>query len=276
MFYRPKTVKEALSMKADLGVQGMFLAGGTDLVVGIRKNKLKVNHLIDLSRIEALREVKQDGAMLRIGACCPHSQLESSSIRALALATATVGGPQIRNLGTIGGQIGTASPAGDVSVALIALNADVELMSVRDTRRFPLSELFLSPGKTALAPDEMVHAVYVPTNRRSDFYKIGKRQAVAISLVMGAASVGPDGDWALGVGCVAPIPLRLKRAEAWLQEQGTSEESLARVETIVCEDVAPISDHRGGTDYRRAMAGVLTKRLVKRLAHEPTLLGEMR
>jgi CO/xanthine dehydrogenase FAD-binding subunit len=267
MYYQPTSLAEALRLKADLGVQGTFLAGGTDVVVGVRKGRLEVENYIDLSKVPGLGGIREHGGALRIGAAVTHAELESAALpAALAQACATVGGPQIRNLGTIGGQIGTASPAGDASVAMIALKAEVELTSgERGPRRLPLCEIFVAPGQTRIADDELVLAVHLPLHRRSDFRKIGKRDAVAISLVMAAASIGRGGDVGLAIGCVAPVPLRCKRAEAYLDAHGLGDASLQRAAEIVGEEVSPISDHRGGADYRRAMAQTLSKRLLRRL-----------
>ena len=112
----------------------------------------------------------------------------------------------------------------------------------------------------------MIVAVYVPLGRRSAFYKIGKRNAVAISLVMAAASIGPGGDVAIGLGCVAPTPLRPRRAEALLSQAESLDEAIIdEAAKIVAEEVRPIDDHRGGAEYRRAMAATLTRRLLRRL-----------
>ena len=265
MYHRPASLDEALALKHHLGASAAFLAGGTDLVVGVRKGKAPPYAIIDLSLIAALAELRDEGDRLRIGALCTHARLERSGVAALAAACETVGGPQIRNLGTVGGQLGTASPAGDVSVALIALDAEVELASVRGVRALPLAELFVGPGRTVMAPDELVLAVTVPTARRSAFYKIGKRDAVAISLVMAAASVGADGRVAIGLGCVAPVPLRARRAEAHLAAHGLNAAAIEAAAEIVASEVAPISDHRGGADYRRTMAATLTRRLLNGL-----------
>jgi CO/xanthine dehydrogenase FAD-binding subunit len=273
MYHRPATLAEALALKSRLGAAATLLAGGTDVVVGVRKGKIQVQQIVDLGLVPGLAEVRRVGDHLRIGAMCAHARLERSDIPALAAACATVGGPQIRNLGTIGGQIGTASPAGDVSVALIALGAEVELASVRGKRRLPLADLFVGPGRTSMEPDEMVLAVIVSTARRSAFLKLGKRDAVAISIVMAAASIGPEGDVALGLGCVAPVPFRPRRAEAHLKAHGLTRASIDVAAQLVASEVAPISDHRGGAEYRRAMAGTLARRLLNTLADEREARG---
>ncbi len=266
MYYQPTTVEGALKIKAAHQASARFVAGGTDFVVGLRKGRERPEHLIDLSRIEALREVGEEGAWLRVGAGVTHAALESSALTALAVATASVGGPQIRNLGTVGGQIGTASPAGDVSVALLALKAEIELVSLaRGRRRLPLSEMFLRYATTALADDEMIAAVYVPTNRKSAFHKIGKRRSVAISVAVVAVSVGLDGDVGIGLGCVGPTPLRCFPAETYLAEHERDDVAIEKAGELVEAYVEPIDDHRGSADYRRAMAGRLTKRLLREL-----------
>lgn len=267
MFYQPATIEEALAAKAELGDAARFVAGGTDLVVALRKGRPAPEHVIDLGRVAGLDDLGEVGGFLRVGAGVCHRRLEESGVTALAQAAATVGGPQIRNLGTVGGQIGTASPAGDVSIALLALKAECELFSLaRGARRLPLAEMFVSYAKTALAPDELLTAIYVPLGRRSAFHKIGKRKAVAISLVVVAASVAPDGDVGLGLGCVGPIPLTCKPAEALLRERGLGDATIDEAAALVEQAVAPIDDHRGSADYRRAMAKTLTRRLLRQLA----------
>ncbi len=275
--HRPASLAEALALKASLGGAGTWLAGGTDLVVGIRKERVSPQAFIDLTGVQGLDGVQEQAGQLRIGARCNHATLERMGLGALSAACETVGGPQIRNLGTIGGQLGTASPAGDVSVALIALDATIELQSTQGTRSMPLADFFVAPGRTQLRPDELVVAVTVPTDRRSAFYKIGKRDAVAISLVMAAVSVAPDGTVGIGVGCVAPVPLRCRNAEAHLRAHGLSAASIDEAARLASAEVRPISDHRGGADYRRAMAGTLVRRLLRELvlgpdaAHAPHL-----
>jgi len=268
VYRAPTTIAQALDLKASLGAAASFLGGGTDLVVGVRKGRRTIDQIIDLGRVEALVGVEVDGEALRIGAMTRLAQLERLDVEALAGACATVGGPQIRNLGTIGGQLGTASPAGDVSVALLALGADVELASARaGLRRIALADFFVGPGRTVLEADELVTAVLVPRGRRSSFLKIGKRDAVAISLVMGAASIGPKGDVEIGLGCVAPTPLRPRRAQAHLAAYGQLDPRVIdEAAALVGEEVSPIDDHRGGAAYRRAMAMTLTRRLLQTLA----------
>ena len=271
MYHQPTTVDEVLGLKHQLGAAASFLAGGTDLVVGVRKGRREFGELIDLSRVDALAALERSGDTMRIGSMCRLATLERSGVDALAAACETVGGPQIRNLGTVGGQLGTASPAGDVSIALLALDAEVELASAETgTRSLPLAELFVGPGRTVLAEHELITAVTIPTNRRSAFYKIGKRGAVAISVVMAAASLGPEGELGIALGCVAPTPLRARKAEAHLQGGELSDARIDEAAALAAGEVKPIDDHRGGADYRRAMAATITRRLLRQLCDLPS------
>ena len=268
MVHRPLSLQQALELKRALGARGVPVAGGTDLIVGIRKGRPAPAEMIDLSLVPDLDGIERVGDQLRVGARVSHARLEVMDLGALAAACETVGGPQIRNLGTIGGQLGTASPAGDVSVALVALDATVELASVDGRRTLPLCDFFVGPGRTVLRPDELVLAVTVPLNRRSAFYKIGKREAVAISLLMAAVSVDANGHVAIGIGCAAPVPMRARDAEASLRTHGWSAESIDAAAALVSAEVRPISDHRGSADYRRAMAGAVVRRLLTQLWRE--------
>ena len=156
-------------------------------------------------------------------------------------------------------------------MALLALQTEAEIASATGTRRIPLTTLFVGPGRTSLKPDELLIAVHVPTDHRSVFCKLGKRDAVAISLVMGAASVAPDGGVAIGLGCVAPVPLRLTGAEAAIAAGGgLCEQSIEAAALSAGQEVTPIDDHRGSARYRRAMAIAITRRLLNQLAQSET------
>ncbi len=267
MYYQPSTLTEALQLKAELGVRARFLAGGTDLVVMVQKGRLTLENVIDLSRLSELSEVRDDGKLLVVGALCPHRALENGSVTVLADAARQVGGPQIRNRGTIGGNIATASPAGDVSVALLALDASVELASLRGSRCLPLREFFQGVGKTAIAPDELIVAVRFRKPAKSAFYKNGKRNSVAISVVCAGVALDADGHPMIAVGSVAPTPLRLLRTEAFLRERGLAPEAIAEAGRLVAEEVRPITDHRASADYRRAVAEIAVTRLLSGLVH---------
>jgi probable selenate reductase FAD-binding subunit len=266
VFYRPATLDEALELKSRLGRDAVFLAGGTDLVVGVAKGRLDIGHWIDLSRLSDLSYVAQEDGGLRIGASCTHAMLEASPYRALAQAARLVGGPQIRNRGTVGGNLGTASPAGDVNIALLAFDAEVELLSLRGGRRVSLREFFLSPGKTVMEPDEMIAAVRIPACKASGFLKVGKRLSVAISVVCCAVARLADGRIGIALGSVAPTPLRASKAEDLLASNGLNADTIVEAARLVSEEVRPIDDHRASADYRRHVSGVLARRLLAELS----------
>lgn len=265
MFYQPVTLVEALELKARLGTRARFLAGGTDLVVAQQKGRITLDEVIDLARLTELRYLRDDGATVKIGANCTHAQLEPLDVRALADSARQVGGPQIRNRGTVAGQLGTASPAGDVSVGLLALDATVEIASVRGIRTVPLNDFFVHVGKTVLAPDEMILSVTCRRPTASQFYKIGKRNAVAISVLMCAVALEGDQVMGLALGSVAPTPLRLHKTEAFLRAEGLRPATIAEAARLTREEVSPITDHRASAEYRREVAGVLVARLLTEL-----------
>ncbi len=267
MFHRPSTLTEALELKSRLKDKGVFLAGGTDLVVGVAKGRLAVEHWIDLSGVPGLSYVREEREELAIGPLATHAMLERSAFApALAQAARTVGGPAIRNRGTIAGNLGTASPAGDVSVALLALDATLTLVRSQGSRAVPIRDFFVGPGKTRIAPDEMIQEVRIRRPADSAFLKLGKRQSVAIALVSAAAVRQSDGRVAIALGSVAPVPLRAAQTEAHLAIAGLAPDAIREAAGLVSAEVKPIDDHRASADYRRALSGVLVRRLLEQLA----------
>lgn len=266
-FYQPTTLVEALTLKANLGTDAYFLAGGTDLVVLRNRGRIKGEHWIDLSRLAELNTLEESSGTLRIGAGCPHVRLESTRFTALAQAAASVGGPQIRHRGTVGGNVGNASPAGDVSVALLAHNAEIELTNLQGTRRLKLTEFFVGPGRTVIAPDEMISAFYMDANLHSAWFKLGKREATAISVVCAAVAVDGEGRAYIALGSVAPRPTRVPEAEALIAQKGLSPETALEAGAIVKERIVPITDHRASAEYRRDVAGSMVTRLLTELCN---------
>ncbi len=267
MFHRPSTLTEALELKSRLKDKGVFLAGGTDLVVGVAKGRLSVEHWIDLSGVPGLSYVREEGEELAIGPLATHAMLERSAFApALAQAARTVGGPAIRNRGTIAGNLGTASPAGDVSVALLALDARIALVGSHGSRSVPIRDFFVGPGKTRIAHDELIQEVRIRRSADSAFLKLGKRQSVAIALVSAAVVRQRDGRVAIALGSVGPTPLRAARAEAHLALAGLAPEAIGEAASLVRAEVTPIDDHRASAEYRRAVSGVLVRRLLEQLA----------
>ena len=265
VFYQPKSIGEALDLKAELKERGVFLAGGTDLVVLFNRGVAPPEQLIDLTHIKELTAINRRNGTLELAGNVTYSQAGKLPIRCLAQASLSVGGPGIRELGTIAGNLATASPAGDGSTALLALDAEVELTSARGTRRLPLDKFFLSYRKTALAPDEMITKVFLPANYRTDWAKNGKRGAVNISIVAAAVAITPKKQVRIALASVAPMPIRCYQAEEFLTTRGPTPEAIRQAAEIVRSEIKPITDHRASADYKTHLAGVLVRRLLENL-----------
>ncbi|MCP3996770.1 MAG: xanthine dehydrogenase family protein subunit M [bacterium] len=260
---RPTSLSDALDARAD-DPGADLLAGGTDLMVEINFGHAKPEHVIALRRIDELAEI--DGN--RIGSGVTWARLERSEHRALAQLARTVGSPQIRAAGTIGGNIGTSSPAGDGLPWLAAIEAEIEVASKeRGSRRLPWNEFFTGVKRNALAPDEVIIGAILPEHIPSNqqFAKIGQRSAMVISTVSACVVRDDDGSVRVALGSVAPTPVRASRAEALIADNPEpSAAVLDEFARTVSEEVSPITDHRSTEAYRRHAAGVLARRLLER------------
>jgi CO/xanthine dehydrogenase FAD-binding subunit len=228
--------------------------------------------LLDLSAITSLAEWGTDGATLRIGAGMPYRRIIDEAAAyapGLALAARTVGSPQIRNRGTVGGNLGSASPAGDAHPPLLAANATVEIASVRGTRTVGYGDFFTGPKRSVLAPDELVTAVLMPVAPGpQQFAKVGTRNAMVIAVCsFGLALDPPARRVGTGIGSAGPTPLRAPLAEDLLaaslpwETRGPLDDALARrFGELVGAAASPIDDVRGTAAYRRHALSVLARR----------------
>lgn len=261
VFHQPKSIGEALDLKAKLKERGAFIAGGTDLVVLMNAGKAAPENFIDLSHVKDLTHIARRNGSLELAGNVTHAQCGRLPVKTLAQAALSVGGPGIRELGTLAGNLATASPAGDGSTALLALDAELEVSSVRGVRRLPLDEFFLSYRKTALAADEMITKIIIPANYQSDWAKAGKRGAVNISIVAAAVAVTPNKQLRLALASVAPTPMRCYQAEAAFAKGADARQ----VAEVVRGEIKPITDHRASADYKTHLAGVMVRRLLENL-----------
>jgi CO/xanthine dehydrogenase FAD-binding subunit len=239
------------------------LAGGTDLMVEVNFGHRRPGSVVGLRRVEELR--LWEGS--RIGAGVTWRRIEREGPRALAQAAHTVGSPQIRNAATIGGNLGTASPAGDGHPFLAAVDASIEVSSTRGTRFVPWKEFFTGVKKTSLREDELISAVLLPDHlpERHEFAKIGLRNAMVISTVCAVVTRRDDGITTVALGSVAPTPVRATRAEEMISSiVRPTEADLSEFARMVSEEVTPITDHRSTERYRRHAAGTLARRLLER------------
>lgn len=241
-----------------------LLAGGTDVMVEVNAGHTNPSHVIALRRVDELHAWEGP----RIGAGITYARMEHGPHRALAQLARTVGSPQIRNAGTIGGNLGTASPAGDSLPFLAALDACIELRSAdRGTRHIPWDDFLTGVKRTSRSPDELIVAAVLPDEipERQAFGKIGVRNAMVISMVSACVMRHGDGRTTVALGAVAPTPIRARRAEAMISvEASPTEAALAEFARLVREEVRPITDHRGTEAYRRHASGVLARRLLER------------
>ena len=239
------------------------LAGGTDLMVEINFGHALPDHVVGLRRVEELNSWEDS----RIGAGVTWRRIDEKGPKALAEAARTVGSPQIRNAGTIGGNVATASPAGDGLPFLAAVDASIELLSPRGTRHVLWSDFFVGVKQTAKAPDELIVAIQLPERlpSRQAFGKVGSRNAMVIATVGCVVTRDDDGKTTVALGSVAPTPIRAFRAEEMISaETNPGQSALVEFQRLVSEDVRPITDHRSTEEYRRHAAGVLARRLLER------------
>ncbi len=273
----PTTLAEALTA-ASANPAATVLAGGTDLMVEVNEGRRVVADVITVNRVAELRSWTHDPAagVLRIGAGVTWAELEAEPftewVPALAQAARTVGSPQIRHAGTIGGNIATCSPAGDGLPPLAALGAVVHLASAGAERDVPFAEFMTGPKRTVRQPGELITAVTVPLVRGFQGYaKVGVRNAMVISTASAALVADRDGrSIRLALGSVGPTILRCPEAEAaaaagvdW-QAGAVSAAVVAEFADLARAAARPIDDHRSTAAYRRHAVGVLAGRLLRR------------
>jgi CO/xanthine dehydrogenase FAD-binding subunit len=255
----PHSLDEALRLKAELP-EARFVQGGTDVLVELNFDRSRPRALINLNEVPELRGFGRENGTLVLGAGLTYTEAMRGNVAealpALAEASRTVGSPQIRNRGTIGGNLGTASPAGDALPPLLVENAQLDIASVRGERRVPLGEFLLGVKKNALEPDELVVAVRVdPSNGSQTFMKVGPRNAMVISVCSLALQVDRErGEIRAAFGSAAPT-VRLVTAPL---------RDAAGFPALVAESASPIDDVRGTAAYRRHALGVLTRRALDR------------
>ncbi|MGC9172220.1 FAD binding domain-containing protein [Caldisericum sp.] len=265
-YFFPKTLEEALQIKNELKGSIRVIAGGTDLVVRLKQDQVNEDMLLDVSRLEELKGIEDKGDMIYIGAGTTHTEiLENPLIKDKAPilydAVKSIGSPQIRNIGTIGGNVANASPAGDSIPALFVLLAKLHLKSVDGVRSVPIEDFFLGPGKTAIKDNEIIIGIELDKMQEKDigfFRKVGQRKGTAISVVNAAVRLTKDSvpnkfsKAFVALGAVAPTVVRAKIVEnAILSETLDSLDKIMYISRLVYREVSPITDVRGSLEYRR-------------------------
>jgi CO/xanthine dehydrogenase FAD-binding subunit len=274
-FLQPTSWPEALEMKA-AHPEALPIAGGTDVMVEINFDRHRPAAIMDLNRVPELTEWATEDGLLRIGAGVTYTGIIDElgdQLPGLAMASRTVGSPQIRNRGTVGGNLGSASPAGDAHPPLLASGAFVELASAGGTRRLPAREFFTGPKRNAMRKDELIAAFLIePAKGPQQFSKVGTRNAMVIAVCSFALALDPERRRiGTGIGSAAPTPVMADEAERFLEgvldEGGLWERpaivdaaAVARFGELVAAAARPIDDVRGTAAYRRHALSVMARR----------------
>jgi CO/xanthine dehydrogenase FAD-binding subunit len=274
-FLQPTTWVEALEAKA-AHPDAVAVAGGTDVMVGINFGHLRPSVLMDLTRVGDLQEWSTEDGAVRLGAGVSYARVITElghQLPGLAMASRTIGSPQIRNRGTVGGNLATASPAGDAHPALLAADAQVEVASVRGSRRIPITDFYTGVKRNAMDGDELIAAVLItPPSGPQQYSKIGTRNAMVISVAAFGLALHPDRRAVgTGIGSAAPTPRRATAAEDFLAGELTSTglwesraelrpETARRFGELVAGSAAPIDDVRGSARYRLHALSVMARR----------------
>src|SRR2546430_2072 len=274
-FVQPRVWADGLSVKGKRPA-AVPIAGGTDVMVELNFDRHRPTALLDLTRVDDLTRWDADGDTVRVGAGVTYRRIIdelASRLPGLAIASRTVGSPQIRNRGTVGGNLGTASPAGDAHPPLLAVDAVVELASTSGTRRVPVREFFTGPKRNAMRTDELISAFLVePATGPQQFSKVGTRNAMVIAVCSFAVALDPARRRVgTGIGSAGPTPLRATEAERfiesvldeenlWDRRTDVSESAVTRFGELVALAAKPIDDVRGTAAYRRHALSVLARR----------------
>ncbi len=274
-FLQPRTLEEALEIKTQ-APEAVPLAGGTDLMVELNFDRRRPEAIVDLTQVAELRQWHRDDGELVIGSGMTYTRLLAEldgELPGLAIASRTIGSPQIRNRGTMGGNLGTASAAGDALPPLVAAGASIEVASQQGSRTLAIADFLVGAKRNALEPGELITGIRVPVARGpQQFSKIGTRNAMVIAVCSFALNLNPQArEVGTGIGSAGPVTVRAAAAEGFLQdalEEGRLWESRAeipdsasaRFAELVAEAASPIDDVRGTASYRRRALTVMGRR----------------
>lgn len=275
--HEPLSLNDAIALGTRFGAEGRFIAGGTDLVIQMNRKRLAPRHVISLSRLSGLSSIELSSSGYSIGALTTHKAIETfpafrSRIAMLGAASQVVGGHQVRNIGTVGGNVVNASPAADAVVPLLALDAEVDLAGTGGQRSLALAQFLRGPGQTDRGFDEVLTRIRfkdLPPNSGTAFLKAGRRKAMEISVVCVAARLTLDSksrisDAAVALGAVGATALRCPHAEALLNGRSAGRELFADAASCAAGESRPISDVRASADYRGIMVAALVERALFR------------
>jgi xanthine dehydrogenase iron-sulfur cluster and FAD-binding subunit A len=273
-YFQPTTIEDALRLLHEHEGMARIVSGGTDVLVELQRGIKPTTTLIDITNLRDLKYVRVEGGIVRIGGLATHNDVLASpeciaSALPLAQACIEIGAPQIRTRGTVAGNLLTASPANDTIAPLMALGAEVVLVSQSRERVIPLDSFYQGVRRTAIAPDELLREIRFPAlteNRRGLWMRLGLRRAQAISVIHFAIVLTFEGehvsDARITLGCVAPVIVHAREAEEYLVGKRLNPEVCAEVGRLACAGIKPISDLRGSAQYRlTTLAALVTQGL---------------
>ena len=275
-YARPSTLKDAVEILRKNGEGAKVLAGGQSLIPLMKLRLASPSLIVDLNRIRELEGVREAGKTLRLGALARHRDLERSRILrarypALSDAAASLGDPQVRNLGTVGGSLAHADPASDWGAALLAFESEVIAVGPKGERRIPIDDFFTDTFATALAPDEILVEIRVPRPhaRSGSAYEKLKRKTGDFATVGVAAQLELGGKGVvskvrIALAAAGPTPVRARQAEDALRGKSPSAETIAAAARLAAAESQPASDLRGSEAYKRHMVDVFVRRAVER------------
>lgn len=277
-YHEPASVADAVALAARFGDAARFLAGGTDLIIQMRRGRIAPRHVVSLRRLTGLDTIAVNGEVL-LGSLVTHRALErvphfQGALRALVEGAEVIGGHQVRNVATVGGNIVNASPAADLVPVLLALDAVVTCVGAGGERTLPLADFLLGPGRTSRRPDDLLTAVRFPwpaPRTATAFLKAGRRRAMEISVACVAARLTLDAGGscaaaAIALGAVAPTTMRAAQAEAGLVGRPLTAATLREAGRAAAAACAPIDDVRASAHYRRLLVATLVPRALERCA----------
>lgn len=275
-YYAPESLQEACSILARFGPRAKVLAGGTDLMVKMKHDLLTPEVLVSLKNISQLAGIRyQEGRGVIIGARAKHNELSNSPVlqeKYLSVCEAAhhMANNQVRNTGTVGGNIVNAVPSADLPPILMALGASLKLVGNSGERVVPLEEFFTGPGKSVISGDEILAEIVIPNQGAtgSTYIKFGLRRSGALAVVGVAVAVTVEGgvikDCRIVLGAVSPVPMRARKAEDALRGMAVTDELLEAAGRMASGECSPISDIRGSEEYRRDMVRVFTRRALRK------------
>lgn len=274
---KPKTLEEAISLLGQYNGRAKIIAGGTELVNRMKEKLMTPEYVIDITYIPGLDKIEYDAKSgLKIGALCPLIDIECSSFvkekyDAFVRAVHTIGSVQVRNLGTIGGNLCNASPSADSAPILIGLDARARIFGSGGERVVEIKDFFIGPGQTELKPSEILVGIEIPNpppRSAAVYMKQSPRRAmdlavVGVAVVLSLAPNGSLADIRIVLGAVAPTPIRAVKAEALIRGKKLDGELIRKAARVASEEAEPISDVRSSKEYRKDMVEVLTERALQ-------------